>query len=100
MIDIDDLNTLLGDSADNYTAAEKNLRITINSEKAKNYTNRTTLNEALENCVLLMCVEDFNRKNSEGLNSESYAGNTYNYNDGYSADIMTILRHNRVIRQW
>ncbi|HJJ56277.1 MAG TPA: hypothetical protein O0X14_02130 [Methanocorpusculum sp.] len=97
---LEQLNTLLGDCADNFTTAEKNLRIEINTEKVKEYCNITALSAVLNYCVLQMCVEDLNKKNSEGLSSESYAGNSYGYIDGYSTEIKSILNKNRRISTW
>lgn len=38
-----------------------------------------------------MVVFRYNRLGTEGLNSESYSGASYNYSDGYPDDIMKAL---------
>ena len=46
------------------------------------------MNGVLERMVVYL----YNRLGTEGLNSESYSGASYNYTDGYPDDIMDMLQ--------
>lgn len=51
----------------------------------------------LDGAVIRMAVIDYNRLGSEGLNSESYAGASYSYNQEYPEEIKKELYHERLL---
>lgn len=79
--DKDDLLTLIIDQA---------------IEFATNYTHSNDLS-TLSPVILKMCVFDYNRIGTEGLNSESYSGVSFNYADDYPEYILRSLRSKRRI---
>ena len=79
--DKDDLLTLIIDQA---------------IEFATNYTHSNNLT-SLYPLILKMCVFDYNRIGTEGLNSESYSGVSFNYANDYPEYILRSLRSKRRI---
>lgn len=56
------------------------------------------LSDGLKSAVVQMAVIKYNRLGTEGLASESYAGASYSYTDGYPESILRTLRRNRRMR--
>ena len=54
--------------------------------------------DGLENVIIMMVVEKYNKMGSEGIVSKSYSGVSETVNSDYSEPIMKILRANRRIR--
>ncbi len=77
----DDLLTLIIDQAIEY---------------ATNYTRSNNLS-ALSPVILKMCVFDYNRLGTEGLNSEGYSGVSFSYADDYPEYILRSLRSQKRI---
>ena len=59
-------------------------------DDAKMITKRDRL-FGMDSVIERMVVYLYNRLGTEGLNSESYSGASYNYTDGYPDDIMKAL---------
>lgn len=53
---------------------------------------------ALDNAVIKMILEDFNKLGSEGISGKSFSGLSENYNEDYSPAIYSILKRNRHAR--
>lgn len=52
----------------------------------------------LDNIVIKMVLEDFNKLGSEGIASKSFSGMSESYNEDYSAQIYVILNRNKRAR--
>ncbi len=75
--------------------------IEIAQNEAMEFCNLKTneeFSEGLKTAVIQMAVFKYNRLGTEGLNSESYAGASYNYSDEYPNSIKNILLRNRKLR--
>jgi hypothetical protein len=94
---LEEIQTMLGDAASNYTNAQINLCIKHAKAEVKSYCNRE-LDEELELCAQKIAIVKLNRLNSEGLASQSYSGVSETYIDGYPADIMAVLNRKRKIK--
>ena len=87
---LEDMKLLLGiTSADKDELLELLIRQATNY--AKMYAGLQDTTPALKTCIVKMAIYDYNRLGTEGLNSESYSGTSYNYTDGYPQEIMTFL---------
>ena len=86
---LDNVKVLLG--IDDETKDEL-LNILLNECEvfALSYTQRDRT-FGMEWIIEQMVVFRYNRLGTEGLNSESYSGASYNYKDGYPDDIMKAL---------
>lgn len=86
---LDDVKILLG-----LTGNDKDnlleILLTQAEDDAKMITKRDRL-FGMDSVIERMVVYLYNRLGTEGLNSESYSGASYNYSDGYPADIMDAL---------
>ena len=94
---LEDIKTMLGEAAANYTDAQINLCIKHAQAEVKSYCNRE-LDEELELCAQKIAILKLNRLNSEGLASQSYSGVSENYIDGYPADVLAVLNRKRRIK--
>lgn len=52
----------------------------------------------LETTICRMVVYNYNRLATEGVNSESFSGVSYNYSTDYPENIMRVLKAHRKIR--
>lgn len=94
---IEDIKLLLGEAAANYTDAEIALALRMALAEVEAYCNRTADAE-LELVATKIAVLRLNRRNTEGLASQSFSGVSENYIDGYPAEILTILNRKRKIK--
>lgn len=94
---LEDIKTMLGDAASNYTDAQINLSIKQATAEVEGYCNRK-LDTELEACVEKIAVIKLNRMNSEGLASQSYSGVSESYIDGYPAEVLAVLNRKRKIK--
>ena len=94
---LEDIKTMLGDAASNYTDAQINLSIKQATAEVEGYCNRK-LDTELEACVEKIAVIKLNRMNSEGLTSQSYSGVSESYIDGYPAEVLAVLNRKRKIK--
>jgi hypothetical protein len=94
---LEDIKTMLGDAASNYTDAQINLCIKHAQAEVKCYCNRE-LDEELELCAQKIAILKLNRLHSEGLASQSYSGVSESYIDGYPADILAVLNRKRKLK--
>ena len=94
---IDNIKTLLGDRASNYSDAQISLCLEMAQSEVEEYCNRE-LDKALEIVAQKIAIIKLNRLDTEGLSSESYNGVSQSYIDGYGEDIMAVLRKKRKIK--
>lgn len=94
---LEDIKTMLGAAASNYTDAQIELSIKQATAEIKAYCNRD-IDEELETIVERVAVIKLNRMNSEGLASQSYSGISESYVDGYPQDIMAVLNSKRKLK--
>lgn len=94
---LEDIKTMLGDAASNYTDAQINLCIKNARLEVKSYCARE-LDEELEICAQKIAIIMLNRMNSEGIASQSYSGVSESYIDGYPADVLAVLNRKRKIK--
>ena len=59
-------------------------------DEAKDFTHREDVCE-LQSTIERMVVYNYNRIGTEGLNSESYSGTSYNYTTDYPEQILKML---------
>ena len=86
---IDNVKVLLGLTSDDKDTL-LNILITQAEDDALAITRREDLT-GMDSVIERMVVYLYNRLGTEGLNSESYSGASYNYKDGYPDDIMKAL---------
>ena len=91
---LEEIKLLLGDAATNHSDEEINLAYKIASAEVEDYCNRD-LDTVLQLAAEQIAVIKLNRKNTEGLSSQSYSGVNESYIDGYPAEIKAILNRKR-----
>lgn len=94
---LENIKTMLGAAASNYTDAQIDLCIKQATAEIKAYCNRD-IDEDLETIVERVAVIKLNRINSEGLASQSFSGISESYVDGYPQDIMAVLNSKRKLK--
>lgn len=94
---IEEIKTLLGDAAANYTDAQIGLCAKMALAEVEGYCNRVADYE-LEIIAVRIAVIKLNRLNTEGLSAQSYSGVNESYVNGYPADIQAVLNRKRKIK--
>lgn len=90
------VKTLLGIAASDTTKdAVLGLLIGQAEIEAKTYCHLSDLPRDLKPVVCQMAIVKYGRMGTEGLNSESYSGVSFNYSDEYPAPIMRQLKAHR-----
>ena len=91
---MDDVKTLTNSSD------ESLLTILIDQCKsyATDYCNLSEYDSNLDNVVCQMCVERFNKRYSEGVNTKTYSGLQENYTTDFAPSIYTQLKRFRKLR--
>ena len=93
----EEIKTLLGDAAANYSDAEIDIAYRMACAEVETYCGRA-LDNTLDLVANQIAVIKLNRKNTEGLASQSYSGVNENYVDGYPAEIKAILNRKRKVK--
>lgn len=91
---LEEIKTLLGDAAANYSDAQISLCLKMALTEVQAYCNRE-LDLELEIVAQRIAIIKLNKLNAEGLSSQSYSGVSESYIDGYPADIMAVLKRKR-----
>lgn len=91
---LEEIKTLLGDAAANYSDAQIGLCLKMALAEVQAYCNRE-LDLELEIVAQRIAIIKLNKLNAEGLSSQSYSGVSESYIDGYPADIMAVLKRKR-----
>lgn len=94
---IEDIKTMLGESAGNFTDAQITLCANRAAAEVKSYCGRT-LDEELNGVACDIAIIKLQRLNTEGLASMSAGGVSESYIDGYPAEIKAILNRKRKIK--
>ena len=94
---IDNIKTMLGDAAANYTDAQINLCCEIAQAEIEAYCNRRADAELLL-MVQKMAIIKLNRMNTEGLTAQSFSGVSETYIDGFPADVLAVLNRKRKVK--
>ena len=94
---LEEIKTLLGDAAANYSDAQISLCLKMALTEVQAYCNRE-LDYELEIVAQRIAIIKLNKLNAEGLSSQSYSGVSESYIDGYPADIMAVLKRKRRIK--
>lgn len=66
-------------------------------EEATQYCNLLEYSEKLDNAVVQMVLERYNRMKNEGIDSTNASGIHETFHDGYTASTMSMLRKNRKV---
>ena len=92
---LENIKLLLGISS---TEKDALLQLLIQQaeDEAKDFTHREDVCE-LQSTIEKMVVYNYNRLGTEGLNSESYSGTSYNYASDYPEQILKMLKRYRKI---
>lgn len=88
------LLSIIDDTADDLL----NTLIAICKEEAYIYCNLPEYNEKLNNIVVFMVIEKYNRIGSEGTESQSASGISATYESFYSEKIVKMLNKHRRVR--
>lgn len=89
---LEDMKTLLGITEEDTTKDDLlELLIKQASNFAKLYTGLESSTPALKTCIVKMAIIDYNRLGTEGLESESYSGTSYNYSATYPDTVLAML---------
>lgn len=94
---INDIKTMLGDAAGNYTDAQIELCARRAAAEVKAYC-KCELDEELNAVACDIAVIKLYRLNTEGLVSQSASGVAENYLDGYPANILAVLNRKRKVK--
>lgn len=94
---LEEIKLLLGDAAENYTDAQISLAYRMALAEVEDYCRREA-DPVLEMVAQQITVIKLNRRNTEGLASQSYSGVSENYLDGYPAEIQSILIRKRKLK--
>lgn len=94
---LEEIKTLLGDAAANYSDAQISLCLKMALSEVQAYCNRE-LDLELEIVAQRIAIIKLNKLNAEGLSSQSYSGVSESYIDGYPADIMAVLKRKRRVK--
>ena len=96
---IDEIKILLGDAAANHTDTEISLAYKIACAEVEGYCKREIGGDTVLQLVAeQIAVIKLNRKNTEGLSSQSYSGVSESYIDGYPAEIKSVLNSKRKVK--
>lgn len=94
---LEELKTLMGDSAANYSDAQMGLALKMAIAEVEDYTRRE-LDYSLQLIAERIAIIKLNRMGTEGLSGMSVSGMSESYIDGYPADILATLNAKRRIR--
>lgn len=94
---IEELKTLLGDTAANYTDAQITLAFKIACAEVEEYCKRD-LDTTLELMAMQIAKIKLNRLNTEGLAQQGFSGVNESYINDYPADIQKVLTRKRKVK--
>lgn len=91
---LDKLKLLIPNASDEVLS----LLIDLAKDFTINYCNLSEYNTALDNVVLKMVSEDFNKLGYEGISSKSFSGISESYTTDYSGEIYKLLNKHRRLK--
>ena len=74
------------------------LLIDLAKDFSINYCNLSEYNATLDNIIVKMVLEDFNKLGSEGISAKSFSGISESYITDYSAEIYKMLNKHRHLK--
>lgn len=94
---IEEIKILLGDAAASHTDAQITLAYKIALAEVEEYCRREA-DDVMKLVAEQIAVIKLNRRNTEGLSSQSFSGVSESYIDGYPADIVAVLNRKRKLK--
>ena len=94
---LEEIRLLLGEAAANYSDAQISLAYNMALNEVEEYCKRDA-DTALELVAEQIAVIKLNRRNTEGLASQSFSGVSESYIDGYPDEIKAVLNRKRKIK--
>ena len=94
---LEEIKLLLGDAAANHSDAQISLAYKMALAEVEDYCGRDA-DAVLEMVAEQIAVIKLNRRNTEGLGSQSFSGISENYLNDYPEDIQKILRRKRKMK--
>lgn len=94
---IEEIRLLLGEAAENHTEAQIALAYRLALAEVEEYCRRKA-DTTLELVAAQIAVIKLNRRNTEGIESQSYSGVSENYLNDYPEDIQKILNSKRKMK--
>lgn len=94
---IEEIKLLLGEAAENHTEAQIALAYRLALAEVEEYCRRKA-DTTLELVAAQIAVIKLNRRNTEGIESQSYSGVSENYLNDYPEDIQKILNSKRKMK--
>lgn len=94
---LEKIKLLLGDAAANHSDAQIEFAYEMALAEVEDYCRREA-DTVLEMAAQQIAVIKLNRRNTEGLESQSFSGVSENYLDGYPDEIQKILRRKRKMK--
>ena len=73
-----------------------NLLIDVATDEALTYTRREDA-ALLDTAIIQMCVYKYNRRETEGVDSENYSGVSFVYATDYPEPVLTLLKSKRKV---
>lgn len=95
---LEKIKLLLNKVGDNSVDDLLRLLMNICREEAYVYCNLEDYDEVLDNIVIQMVIERYNRIGSEGATSQSVSGVSMNYNEFYGGSIVRQLNKHRKVK--
>lgn len=93
---IEKLQALLGPTAnEKHRLATLEALVEMCQEEATAYCNLDEYTDKLDNAVVQMVLERFNRLNNEGVDSTNASGINESFHDGYTASTTKMLQKHR-----
>lgn len=94
---VEKVNALIGPAASNHLG-QINALCDMCKDEATQFCNLDEYTEKLDNAVVQMVLERYNRLNNEGISSTSASGITETFFDGYSQSTLSMLIKNRKVK--
>lgn len=96
---IEKLQALLGPTANEaHRLATLTALVEMCQEEARDYCNLSEYSAKLDNAVVQMVLQRFNRMNNEGVDSTNASGIHESFHDGYTKEVMSMLQKHRRIK--
>ena len=66
--------------------------------ESTDYCNLSAYSTKLDQVVVKMVIQNYNKARTQGIVSESFSGVSQSYINGYSADVIVMLNKNRKLK--
>ena len=96
---IEKVCALLGPTAnDAHRLATIEALVEMCKQEAVDYCNLDEYTEKLDNAVVQMVIQRYNRLNNEGIDSTGASGISEHFHNGYTTDVLSNLRKHRRLK--